>query len=217
MIAEITDIEVKHTLSLKETNEIEGDILVDGKYKMTDASQIEEEFHYKLPFVIAVDDKYDTTNLEIGIDNFNFEIINEEDLKINVEIDLDGIVDKEENLVREDIEIPVEIEEDIKKVEFDNDPLEQLEEEIKKDVEVVEKEEVTPQTNSPKTSLGSIFSSITSGDETFSTYHVYIVRESDTLEAIMDKYKINRDELANYNDLDNITLGTKLIIPCSNE
>lgn len=217
MIAEITDIEVKHTLSLKETNEIEGDILVDGKYKMTDASQIEEEFHYKLPFVIAVDDKYDTTNLEIGIDNFNFEIINEEDLKINVEIDLDGIIDKEEDLVREDIEIPVEIEEDIKKVEFDNDPLEQLEEEIKKDVEVVEKEEVTPQTNSPKTSLGSIFSSITSSDETFSTYHVYIVRESDTLEAIMDKYKINRDELANYNDLDNITLGTKLIIPCSNE
>lgn len=217
MIAEITDIEVKHTLSLKETNEIEGDILVDGKYKMTDASQIEEEFHYKLPFVIAVDDKYDTSNLEISIDNFNFEIINEEDLKINVEIDLDGIIDKEEDLVREDIEIPVEIEEDIKKVEFDNDPLEQLEEEIKKDVEVVEKEEVTPQTNSPKTSLGSIFSSITSSDETFSTYHVYIVRESDTLEAIMDKYKINRDELANYNDLDNITLGTKLIIPCSNE
>lgn len=50
MIAEITDIEVNHTLALNENHEVVGDILVDGKYKMTDASQIEEEFHYKLPF-----------------------------------------------------------------------------------------------------------------------------------------------------------------------
>ena len=94
MIAEITDIEVKHNLELKEDDEIEGDILVDGTYKMTDASQIEEEFHYKLPFAIELDPKYDTKNMEIVIGDFYFEIINEEDLKINVEIDIDGLEEK---------------------------------------------------------------------------------------------------------------------------
>ena len=94
MIAEITDIEVSHTLELKENYEIEGDILVNGKYKMTDASQIEEEFNYKLPFMIELDSKYDTKNMEIVIGDFYFEIINEEDLKINVEIDINGLEEK---------------------------------------------------------------------------------------------------------------------------
>ena len=91
MIAEITDIEVNHTLALNENHEVVGDILVDGKYKMTDASQIEEEFHYKLPFTIDIDERYNLDNLEIIISDFYFEIINEEDLKINVEIEMDGI------------------------------------------------------------------------------------------------------------------------------
>ena len=34
MIAEITDIEAKHNLEVKEVNNIEGDILIDGKYNM---------------------------------------------------------------------------------------------------------------------------------------------------------------------------------------
>lgn len=251
MIAEVTDIEVKHTLELKENNEIEGDILVDGKYKMTDASQIEEEFHYKLPFLINVDSRYDTNDLNISIGDFYFEIINEEDLKVNVDIDLDGLVDKNElelESIRnklEEIEIPVETHEDIKEVELidSDDPLDKLEQEIKEDI----KEETIPtpiasttitQTNntqknttettilenietkddnSNKSSIGSIFSSLTSNEETFSTYHVYIVRESDTIEGIMDKYKVTRDDLASYNDLDNVKFGTKLIIPCSND
>ena len=66
------------------------------------------------------------------------------------------------------------------------------------------------------TSVGSIFSSIASNEETFSTYYVYIVRENDTLEFIMDKYKVTRELLQNYNDLNDIKIGSKLIIPCAN-
>ena len=40
MIAEITNIEVTHNLEVKENNNIEGDILVDGLYKIHEASQI---------------------------------------------------------------------------------------------------------------------------------------------------------------------------------
>ena len=206
MIAEIADISVNHTLKLKENDEISGDILVDGKYKMTEASSLLEEFHYKLPFVIAVDSKYNTEDIIITIDDFNFEIINEEDLKINVEIGLDCLYERE--LVRNDIEeIPVEVDEEVEKVELkemDMEPIEKLEKELESD-----KEE--------SKSIESIFSSLESTEETYSTYYVYIVREMDTLEKIIDKYKITKEELSNYNDIDDIKIGTKLIIPCHNE
>lgn len=260
MIAEITDIEVNHTLALNENHEVVGDILVDGKYKMTDASQIEEEFHYKLPFTIDIDEKYNLDNLEIIISDFYFEIINEEDLKINVEIEMDGIeenklpkleekkesleevsevLDTEEDFVRnkeDNILIPVEIEEKKEKLEVQQDnPLHKLAEEIKKDiltkdiplVEVTKQEakkEIKKETTSVKqekdnntssTNMSSIFSSLASSEETFSTYYVYMVRETDTIESIIDKYQTTKEELQNYNDLTNVKVGSKLIIPCA--
>ena len=211
MIREVTDIEIKHTLSLNSENELEGDILVDGKYKMTDASIMEEEFHYKLPFVIAIDPKYDTSNLEVSISDFNFEIINEEDLEINVEIQLDNL--EEKISTRDDLKIPVEIDEVTTKVDYDFDPLEKLEEEVNKN----KKEELKQKESLKSTDVSTLFSDLPSNEETFSTYYVYIVSESDTLEGIMDKYKISREELSDYNDLDDIQIGTKLIIPCSND
>ena len=193
-IAEVTDISVSHDLELKDLYEIEGNIILDGKYKMTNASQIEEEFNYKLPFVIAIDPKYITDNIEIAIDDFNYEIINEESLKVKVEISLDNIEEKE--LVRNDIE-QFKMDDIIEQLEIKEEP----------------KEEVEEETNN----LGSIFSNLTSNEETFSTYNVYIVREADTIEKILDKYNISREELADYNDLDDVSIGSKLIIPCSND
>ena len=192
-IAEITEIEVNEDLILDENNEVKGDILVDGKYKTTEASMLEEEFHYELPFVIAIDDKYIADNIEIEIQEFNYEIINEEELKVNINIALDNLEEKEE-IREEEILIPVEIEEDIKEVEDE--------------VEKLEKED---------TNINSIFTNLTNDNETYSTYHVYIVKESDTLEYILDKYKINKEELSNYNDISSINIGDKLIIPCSND
>jgi len=192
-IAEITEIEVNEDLILDENNEVKGDILVDGKYKTTEASMLEEEFHYELPFVIAIDDKYIADNIEIEIQEFNYEIINEEELKVNINIALDNLEEKEE-IREEEILIPVEIEEDIKEVEEEVEPL--------------EKED---------TNINSIFTNLTNDNETYSTYHVYIVKESDTLEYILDKYKINKEELSNYNDISSINIGDKLIIPCSND
>lgn len=203
MIREVTDISINHTLSLNDNNELDGEILVDGKYKMTEASINQEEFHYKLPCLITIDSKYDTTGLEVSISDFNFEIINEEDLKINVDLLLDNLTTKE--LVRNVEKIPVEIDEIVEEVAYE-EPIEKLDKEIDK---VLEK-------NNSEENISSLFTSITS-DETFSTYHVYIVRENDTLESIIDKYKVGREELEKYNDLDDLRIGTKLIIPCVNE
>ena len=61
--------------------------------------------------------------------------------------------------------------------------------------------------------MDSIFESFANTEETYATYSVYILREDDNLEEVMAKYKTNRETIAEYNDLDNLKIGTKLIIP----
>lgn len=78
----------------------------------------------------------------------------------------------------------------------------------------IEKEEITLTKTS---NVGSLFSSFKDEDETFSTYSIYIVRSNETIESIIEKYKVKREDLENYNDLSNIQIGTKLIIPTTNE
>lgn len=246
MIAEITDIEIKHTLQVTEEHTIEGDILVDGTYKMTEASQLEEEFHYTLPFTIEVDDKYDIQSADIHIHDFYFEIINEEDLKINVELEITQVEEKEEVEEAQVEEIDT-FQEELLEENREEESRESMElEAVSKDesfleldqvpqkVEILEEINQKEKTNTDDTlslseneeseaveekvnnSVSSIFSSLNQ-EETFVTYHVYIVREQDTIESIIDKYQTTREAISAYNDLTNLQVGSKIIIPCSNE
>ena len=54
------------------------------------------------------------------------------------------------------------------------------------------------------------------GTDTYVTYYVYIVKEDDTIDGIMDKFNVSKEDIANYNDISDIKKGTKLIIPTSN-
>lgn len=309
MISEITDINLEHDLEVL-GNTIEGNFIVSGKYKMTDASVIEEDFLHKLPFTIEMDDKYDLSDTGISINDFYFEIINEEILKVNIEVLIDGFKDKplkpDISLDVEDIRKTLEVNDvdselvskdeilDLNHVEKVVDEIDDTSSNInvvssekievspvintvnqnvnpsvnqnpninvnsiasvnhptsvfnevkeiksptnvnanvnvnandivkvsnvsKQDNSNIEILDTTSATNNISTvdnSVSSIFSSM-STDETFSTYHVYIVRENDTLDSILDRYKIGKEEVSNYNDLSDIKVGSKLIIPCTN-
>ncbi|MBP3766644.1 MAG: LysM peptidoglycan-binding domain-containing protein [Bacilli bacterium] len=50
-------------------------------------------------------------------------------------------------------------------------------------------------------------------DEEYKSYTVYIVREGDNIESILKKYNTTREILDEYNDLSNINIGDKIIIP----
>ena len=63
--------------------------------------------------------------------------------------------------------------------------------------------------------ISSFFEVLNDAEETFTTYSVYIMRKEDTIETIMDKYKITKEQLSNYNDLDNLEIGSKIVIPQS--
>ncbi|MEG1597704.1 MAG: LysM peptidoglycan-binding domain-containing protein [Bacilli bacterium] len=189
-IGEITSISLEHTLTHNNTYNILGDFIVAGTYKMNINSEIEEDFEYKIPVDIDVDTKYDVSKLNIFIDDFYYEIINEEVLKVNVKLCLDNLEEKEIEIKKE--EMPNPKEEDA--IREDNIKIEMLDDVTKEETLIT-----TPTANNYK------------------CYLVYIVRENDTLESIMDKYDICKEELCKYNNLDEYKLGMKLIIPSNNE
>ena len=230
-VSEITSISLEHNLSLKEADLISGEFIITGDYKMTDASINREKFSFTLPFDIALDSRYDASSLIIDIDNFYYEVINNEFLKVNIDVYIDGekIEEKEENFSKSEDDIPFIrlvpnknnnlLEEDlIKPIELSN--LNNQEEEIKEIIEpninyqkptyfdLNEKE--TACTNNKDEF--NIFQDIDNSD-TYVTYHVYIVKEGDTIDTIMDKYGVKKESLSLYNDIENIKIGTKLIIP----
>ena len=56
-----------------------------------------------------------------------------------------------------------------------------------------------------------------SKEDSFVTYHIHVMKETDTIEAICTKYNTTSSLLEEYNDLSTINVGEKLIIPDVNE
>ena len=61
-----------------------------------------------------------------------------------------------------------------------------------------------------------IFNGINS-DDGYVTYRVYRVMEGDTIDKIIEKYNTTKEELEKYNDLGDIKIGDKLIIPSNDK
>ena len=53
----------------------------------------------------------------------------------------------------------------------------------------------------------------TNYQEGYMTYKIYIVREGDTVESILERYQITLDKLNKYNTINELNIGDKLIIP----
>lgn len=89
---------------------------------------------------------------------------------------------------------------------------EAIKEEIKQEVAIT-----TEENDEEGQSVGSLFSALKDSDDTFATYSVYILRQEETVTSIVEKYKTTKEELESYNDLSNLTIGSKIIIPVHNE
>ena len=92
---------------------------------------------------------------------------------------------------------------------------EKVEEKMIPDTNDQKEQETTEQSNAEN--VGSLFSSFKDSDETFATYSVYILRQEETIQTLIEKYHTTKEELEDYNDLSNLTIGTKIIIPTKNE
>lgn len=227
-LAEVTSISLEHSLHTESNTLITGEFIVSGEYKMTDTSVNTESFNYNLPFDINLDDHYILDDIKVDIDDFYYEIINENILSVNIDVLIDKLVEKP-LIPKEEPKIEIEEESEIKvgelerciekedTMEFENEIIdieaereqtENLFKEIDSEVKLEIEEEQTE-------AVKSLFDNFKDDTETYATYKICIVREGDTLELIMQKYGTNKEELQKYNDLSEIKIGDKLIIPTS--
>lgn len=239
-LSEITSISLEHDLKLEDLS-VAGEFIIKGNYKINDISINKEEFNFKVPVYISLDEKYDSSKVAIDIDNFFYEIINDEVLRVHIDVSLDNLeiikedvkpIIEEVNKKKEEIIMPDDL-----KIKDDEKLVENLRSDDKKEVkkEVVEetvkkeekkekevkKEEIVKEEKTKKSQKEEIENAIKSNflseEEMFVTYKVHIIRENETVEDIVKKYETTKEELELYNDLSNVVLGTKLLIPCKNE
>lgn len=72
-------------------------------------------------------------------------------------------------------------------------------------------EEININNNENNNSQINIFNK--EDEDKYVTYRVYKVLENDTIDTILTKYNITKEQLYDYNNIENITTGDKLIIP----
>ncbi len=229
-VSEITSISLEHTLSLKEDDLISGEFIVTGDYKMTEGSINREKFSFVLPFDIALDSRYDASSIIIDIDNFYYEVINNEFLQVNIDVYIDGDKIKEDVVekVLDDAPPFIRLVPNEKSEVLDNGLIKPIELSSMEDVRNSNVKELdinidynkipvidlneTEVSKFNKDDEFNIFQDIDNSD-TYVTYHVYIVKDGDTIDTIMEKYGVKKESLSLYNDIENIKIGTKLIIP----
>ncbi len=230
-VCEITAISIEHNYKMEDDDLISGNFLISGEYKMTEGSINREKFEYTIPFDVALDSRYDTNNIVVDIDDFNYSIINNDILKIRIVLYIDGdLIKNNENnqlelknnnneIKEERINLEKEVEEPQieKSVNYDRKeekelPKGDVQPEIELNIENINVNNNSVEDDSKYDS--SLFNNLESG-ETYSTYHVYIVKEEDTIDKIMEKYSVSKEDLSNYNDLNDIKPGDKVIIPTS--
>ena len=203
-INEITSISLENTLH-SEKNNVEGELIINGTYKITDTSKQVDEFEFKIPINIEIDEKYNYDNILIDIEDFYYEIINNNILDVNIEILLDNLVEKKVETNIEEKREEYKMEEENRKQE---NIIEETEERCIEEETPLESQEIEI-SKTQKT----IFDNFLNETDDYSTYYIYIVREGDTTDTILSKYNITREKLEEYNNLNELKLGDKIIIP----
>lgn len=318
MIGEVTAISLDHNLKFIDECNIIGEFKVTGRYKMTEASILEEEFNHSIPVEILLTEKLELETAKVDIEDFYYEIEDDDTMICYIDVKIEGVelieeLDRGLDFEPDEIETPnriddavlenISVSKDERCVEAEEPltsitpPIEEKgciepEEELPKDVtdnikeksliqdEVTkeernletngemqlqkkleqrvlpkeektcddirecdddynfetesekmkeeankkeandskrEKEETTIIVDGTSEEVGSLFSSFKDSDETFATYSVYIIRQEETIQTVIEKYHTTKEDLEKYNDLTNLTIGTKIIIPTVNE
>lgn len=215
-LSEIVSISLEHSLHLEKNSLITGEFIISGEYKMADTSIDTENFSFNLPFDINIDERYVLDNITVDIDDFYYEVINNNVLSVNIEVLIDKL---EEKIIIEEPEVVIEnnVEEVIEETRItesevvnemenvrniSNEVVEEIKSDVKENKEIINNE-----------TIKTIFDNLDEDTETYTTYQVYIVRENDSLETILQKYSTSKDELEQYNELNELKIGDKLIIP----
>lgn len=218
-VSEITSISLEREIDTSEEGVITGVFHITGDYKMNEGSINRDDFSFDLPFDITLDPRYDMSSVKADIEDFYYDIINNDTLKVNIDLFIEAEYLEEEPVMEEQVveepvreevtqEVREEREEEMDTIDIKKDIYEEKDT-IKDNVKDVVSDEVREDDN---ITASDLFSNL-DDTETYTTYYVYIVKEEDTIDKILVKYGISKDELESYNDITNIKPGDKVIIP----
>lgn len=234
-IAEITSMSLEHEIEINR-EEVHGNFIISGDYKSHEVSVNREPFLYKLPFSIELTDHIDLDSLEFEITDFSYDILNDDTVEVSIEfsisasekediseVEISEVIEdkKEDEIVVENnedltrlIETPEE-EFELTQVLVSSDEVKEIDEsEDRKKVmvteEIVKKEDL-------KETEETIIENVNPMDDSFATYHIHIVNSGETVETICTMYHSNLGLLSDYNDMSQVTVGDKIIIPKEDE
>ena len=207
-VAEVTSINLEHDYKILD-DMVEGTVYLSGSYKMTEASVIEEDFVYNIPFSIAISKRINKDTIKIEIDDFKYST-SKDVMKVDISLELTCDEERVEEEIKEAKEI--DLEDNITNIDFDNYMDDYFKDESK-DIQITEKD--SDNTNI-ENNINNLTQNIINNENKYYTYKVYIVRQGDTIENICSKYNVQIEDLLEYNDIDNISLGDKIIIPYIN-
>lgn len=221
-IYEVTSIALEHNLKMENSDSVVGSFTVSGKYRINNISINEEVFEENIPFDITLDSKYDASKVTIDIDDFYYEIINDEFLRVHIDVLVDNLVYEKKEVEKPKEIIKEEREEISNIINERNDDLMNdnvILSDKKEDTLIREEDAKTSKKDEERESdiTNKIETGLFDKEEKYITYKVHIVRDTETIDEITAKYNVSKEELEKYNDLNNIVLGTKIIIPISNE
>lgn len=207
-VSSITDISLTHDYKILDDT-IEGYFDVTGSYKVTMSSVETESFMFTIPFTIALSSLIDKDTIDLKLSDFNYSV--EKDvlhLKMFLDMDYQEIEIKEDIKDNEEIDNMINDLMDKESITDIKSPSE-FHNEVMLDNVIDSKEEVKEKVS--EKNFNTIFNEVK--ESNFSKYKVYIMRSEDTLESILVKYNVTMDEIKEYNDIDNINIGSKIVIP----
>ena len=239
-VSDITSISLERKIEILDGGIVTGTFYITGDYKMNEGSINREKFSFDLPFDITLDPRYDVNSVKADIEDFYYDVINEDTLKVNIDLYIEAEylpdtsldnnilteedksdnemndVQKEDEPVEEDRNIMMESKSDSKNdenIEIEKDK-EVTSEKINNDDATMNNSDI--ERNDVDDFANDLFSNL-DNTETYTTYYVYIVKEEDTIDKIISLYGVTKDDIENYNDITSIKPGDKVIIPKTSE
>lgn len=227
-VSDITSISLEREINVLDDGIVTGVFHITGDYKMNEGSINRENFSFDLPFDITLDPRYDVKTVSSDIEDFYYDVINDNTLKVNIDLYVEAEYLPESEIKEEVIEISdddtrEEMKDDVQDDTIDDgnnvddDTILEVEPIKIEKLDDIHEDKKEGENREETIDLGmDLFSNLDS-TETYTTYYVYIVKEEDTVDKILIKYGITKEELESYNDITEIKPGDKVIIPKTSE